>query len=48
MLNIRALRRQEVELVVPLLLLAEPVEGALHWSLDHLSDQVYGLEVGGA
>ncbi len=37
-----------VEALVPLLLLAEPSERALRWSLAHLSDAVYRLDVGGA
>ena len=47
-MNIRALEHNEIESVIPLLLLAEPSEGALRWSLDHLSDRVYGLEMDGA
>jgi ribosomal protein S18 acetylase RimI-like enzyme len=46
-MNIRALQPDEVESVIPLLLLAEPSEGALRWSLNHLSERVYGLEIGG-
>jgi GNAT superfamily N-acetyltransferase len=46
-MEIRALRPSEIESVIPLLLLAEPSEGALRWSLSHLSDTVYGLEVDG-
>jgi GNAT superfamily N-acetyltransferase len=46
-MKIRALQANEIEAVFPILLLAEPVEGALRWSLDHLSDAVYGLEVDG-
>ena len=38
----------EVEALVPLLLLAEPSERALRWSLAHLSDAVYRLDAGGA
>jgi len=34
-----------VEALVPLLLLAEPSERALRWSLAHLSDAVYRLDV---
>ena len=37
-----------VEALVPLLLLAEPSERALRWSLAHLSDAVYRLDVDGA
>jgi GNAT superfamily N-acetyltransferase len=46
-MNIRALQHNEIESVFPLLLLAEPSEGALRWSLSHLSDRVYGMEVDG-
>ncbi|MCC6455992.1 MAG: GNAT family N-acetyltransferase [Caldilineaceae bacterium] len=46
-MKIRALQPNEIESVIPLLLLAEPSEGALRWSLSHLSDTVYGLEVDG-
>jgi len=38
----------EVEVLVPLLLLAEPSERALRWSLAHLSDAVYRLDADGA
>ena len=38
----------EVEALVPLLLLAEPSERALRWSLAHLSDAVYRLDADGA
>ena len=44
---IRALQPNEVESVVPLLLLAEPSLGALRWSLKNLSEVVYGMEVDG-
>lgn len=44
---IRALATNEIDPVFPLLLLAEPVEGALRWSLNHLSDCVYGMQVDG-
>src|SRR5215207_4952485 len=46
-LTVRELQSDEVEKVIPLLLLAEPSEGALRWSLGHLSDTVYGLEADG-
>ncbi len=36
------------EALVPLLLLAEPSERALRWSLAHLSDAVYRLDAPGA
>jgi GNAT superfamily N-acetyltransferase len=45
---IRPLQAAEIEEIVPLLLLAEPVEGALRWGLQHLSDHVYGMEEAGA
>ena len=38
----------EVEALVPILLLAEPSERALRWSLDHLSDAVYRVDLVGA
>lgn len=45
---IREAAPHEIEPLVPLLLLAEPSEGALRWSLAHLSDAVYRLDVRGA
>lgn len=46
--SIRALTdAAAVEDVVPVLLLAEPSERALRWSLDHLSDAVYRADVDG-
>jgi GNAT superfamily N-acetyltransferase len=44
---VRPLAAAAREAAVPLLLLAEPSERALRWSLRHLSDTVYGLEVDG-
>jgi ribosomal protein S18 acetylase RimI-like enzyme len=44
---VRELRAREVWEVTPLLLLAEPSEGALRWSLKNLSDAAYALEDGG-
>jgi GNAT superfamily N-acetyltransferase len=41
---VRELRAGEVEQVVSLLLLAEPSESALRWSLRNLSDAAYALE----
>ena len=38
---------EEVEALVPILLLAEPSERALRWSLGNLSDAVYRAEIGG-
>ena len=46
-MEIRALQPNEVEAVFPLLLLAEPGEGALRWSLDRMSDAVYGMALEG-
>lgn len=37
----------DIEALVPILLLAEPSERALRWSLGHLSDTVYRATVGG-
>jgi GNAT superfamily N-acetyltransferase len=45
---VRAVDGAELETLVPLLLLAEPGERALRWSLAHLSDAVYRLDVAGA
>ncbi len=39
---------EEVESLFPVLLLAEPSERALRWSLGHLSDAVYRADVGDA
>ncbi|HEY0779231.1 MAG TPA: GNAT family N-acetyltransferase [Gemmatirosa sp.] len=36
-----------IEALVPILLLAEPSERALRWSLDHLSDAVYRADSNG-
>jgi GNAT superfamily N-acetyltransferase len=41
-------QRREVEPLIPLLLLAEPSQSALRWSLGHLSDAIYRLDVDGA
>ncbi len=40
---VREVSREEIAPLVPLLMLAEPSESALRWSLDHLSDAVYGM-----
>jgi GNAT superfamily N-acetyltransferase len=45
---IREAHQHEWESLIPLLLLAEPSEGALRWSLSRLSDAVYRMEVDGA
>lgn len=36
---------EEIEALIPILLLAEPSAPALRWSLDHLSDAVYRAEI---
>jgi GNAT superfamily N-acetyltransferase len=46
-MNIRLLEAGEVQEVYPLLLLAEPGEGALRWSLNNMTDAVYGMEIDG-
>ena len=45
--RVREVAGTEVEPLVPLLLRAEPSERALRWSLAHLSDAVYRLDVDG-
>jgi GNAT superfamily N-acetyltransferase len=45
-IHVREVSGADVEAVVPLLLLAEPSERALRWSIAHLSDAVYRLDVG--
>ncbi|MGZ8378613.1 MAG: GNAT family N-acetyltransferase [Gemmatirosa sp.] len=47
-LVVREVPRAEHEAVIPLLLLAEPSERALRWSLEHLSDVVYRADRDGA
>jgi GNAT superfamily N-acetyltransferase len=47
-LDVREVPPSEREAVVPLLLLAEPSERALRWSLEHLSDVTYRAELDGA
>ena len=47
-INIREARsREEREKLLPLLLLAEPSESALRWSLNNLSDALYLMDDGG-
>ena len=46
-MEIRLLQPDEVERVIPLLLLAEPSLGALRWSLERMTDHVYGMEIDG-
>ncbi|NTU82132.1 MAG: GNAT family N-acetyltransferase [Chloroflexales bacterium] len=38
-------RGREIEAVVPLLLLAEPSEPSLRWSLNHMADTVYRTDL---
>jgi GNAT superfamily N-acetyltransferase len=47
-LDVREVPPREREAVIPLLLLAEPSERALRWSLEHLSDVTYRAELDGA
>ena len=46
-MEIREARRDELEKLFPLLLLAEPSASALSWSLRNLSDTAYRLDVDG-
>lgn len=46
-LQLREVRGPAVEEVLPLLLLAEPSEPSLRWSLDHMADTVYRADAGG-
>ena len=43
-LTIREAREDELDALLPLLLLAEPSESALRWSLRNLSDTVYRMD----
>ena len=43
-IQIREARREEIEELFPLLLLAEGSESALKWSLEHLSDTIYRMD----
>jgi ribosomal protein S18 acetylase RimI-like enzyme len=45
--TIRQAAAGELEELLPLLLLAEPSQRALEWSLEHLSDAVYRMEADG-
>lgn len=45
---IREAARDEIDALLPLLLLAEPSESALRWGLANLSDAVYRMDVDGA
>jgi len=42
--TLKQVERSEIGVLIPLLLLAEPSERALRWSLKNLSDTVYGAE----
>jgi GNAT superfamily N-acetyltransferase len=44
---IREVPADQIEAVIPVLLLAEGSERALRWSLAHLADTVYSMEVDG-
>ena len=46
-LTLVEVRGREIEAVVPLLLLAEPSEPSLRWSLDHMADVVYRADLDG-
>lgn len=46
-ITISEVGKDEVEALLPLLLLAEPSESALHWSLQNLSDAIYRMEESG-
>jgi GNAT superfamily N-acetyltransferase len=46
-INIREARREERNSLFPILLLAEPSENALRWSLNNLSDAAYRMDVDG-
>ena len=43
-IRIREARKEDIEELFPLLLLAESSESALRWSLDNLSDHIYRLD----
>lgn len=45
--DIREARKDELETLFPVLLLAEPSASALRWGLKNLSDTVYRMDVGG-
>ena len=46
-ITIREATGDEVEALLPLLLLAEPSPSALHWSLNNLSDTIYRMDESG-
>jgi N-acetylglutamate synthase-like GNAT family acetyltransferase len=43
-ITIREAAGDEIDLLIPLLVQAEPSEGALRWSLAHLSDTAYRMD----
>ena len=45
--EVRAARPDEVEALVPILLLAEESEPALRWSIGHMADALYRMDAGG-
>ncbi len=45
--TVRAAEPHEIESLIPLLLLAEPSEPSLRWSIRNLSDAVYRLDADG-
>jgi GNAT superfamily N-acetyltransferase len=45
--DIREARKDELETLFPVLLLAEPSASALRWGLKNLSDTIYRMDVGG-
>lgn len=45
--TIKQVPPNQIDTVLPLLLLAEPSESALRWGLQHLSDTVYRMDVDG-
>jgi GNAT superfamily N-acetyltransferase len=47
LVTMREVRGADVEAVVPLLLLAEPSEPSLRWSLGHMADAVYRADAEG-
>ena len=47
LIEISQIHGDEIETLIPLLLLAEPSESALRWSLGHLSDTAYRAEYAG-
>lgn len=45
--TIREALANEIDTLVPILLLAEPSQSALRWSLSHMSDAVYRMDMDG-